>query len=124
MASSDLSWAIPPGLTTLISLDTPARAASIERLLSQTHPTIHPIAPVASSAATTAAASIASTLTPPFLSALKNATKPDALTWNGALGFSSTENALLDLFEGLQAGARADKVFALLPKAWECDPDR
>lgn len=134
--SAELSWAIPPALTDLLALDASAAAGAIEALLSQTHPNIRPIPPsvpsapsslpapsTPSSSTTTLAPSTASTI-PPFLAALKTTTKADALTWNGALGHSSTENPLLDLFDGLQAGARAEKVFEMLSKAWECDPEK
>jgi hypothetical protein len=49
---------------------------------------------------------------------------PDTQTWNGAAAFSTTNSALLDLFDGLQAGVKAEAVFELLADAWEEDADK
>ncbi|KAL1413000.1 hypothetical protein Q8F55_000749 [Vanrija albida] len=56
-----------------------------------------------------------------FLTAL--ATAPDAKTWNGAKAFSTTGEALLDLFNDLSPGIAGDVAFDLLDRAWEAHPE-
>ncbi|CAK9781457.1 hypothetical protein CC85DRAFT_325756 [Cutaneotrichosporon oleaginosum] len=105
------AWAIPAALKDLIALDASARTAVIDKMLQTTHPglpaTAAPPTPVPSA---------------PFLDALKRV--PDTITWNGAAAFKSTNSALLDLFDGLQAGVKAEDVFKMLQKAWKEDPDK
>lgn len=115
------SWAIPPALADLVLLDAPARAPAVEAKLKLTHPNVVPKAKAASSASSTTIGNSASPL-PAFLTSLTRL--PDTKTWNGAAGFSSTENPLLDLFDGLQPGVNAAKVYQLLPPAWEYDADK
>ena len=58
--------------------------------------------------------------TAPFLSALDAI--PDARTANNAPAYSSTGEALVDLFHELSPGVEADKAFSLLEDAWKVDP--
>ncbi|BEJ15868.1 hypothetical protein CspHIS471_0504730 [Cutaneotrichosporon sp. HIS471] len=109
-------WALPESLEKLLALDATARADAVEELLKETHPNVLPATTRASSTTLTQAPSA------PFLDALRKI--PDTKTWNNAPAFSSTDSALLDLFNELQAGASVKELFGLLPKAWDEDADK
>lgn len=115
-----MSWAIPPALANLVALDAPTRAAVIDAMLRTTHPKVKARALASPALCSTAVPAILTSV--PFLDSLNRI--PDTRTWNGAAAFSSTENALLDLFDGLQAGVNAQKVFELLAPAWKLDADK
>ncbi|BEJ00751.1 hypothetical protein CcaverHIS631_0506080 [Cutaneotrichosporon cavernicola] len=109
-------WALPESLERLLALDATARADAIEELLKETHPNVLPVTTRASST------TLAQAPSAPFLDALHKA--PDSNTWNNAPAFSSTDSALLDLFNELQDGARPVVLFGMLSKAWEEDADK
>lgn len=111
-ASAPENWTLPPAFTDLLG-------KPIAEALDILVPPPPPLPKKKREAAAKAAKEMQKTSA--FLTALASA--PDTKTWNGAKAFSSTGEALLDLFNDLSPGIKAEKLFDLLDKAWDAHPE-
>ncbi|TXT15922.1 hypothetical protein VHUM_00425 [Vanrija humicola] len=111
-ASATENWALPSSFTDLL-------AKPIAEALDILLPPPPPLPRKKREAAAKAAKDLEKTSA--FLSALASA--PDTQTWNGAKAFSTTGEALLDLFNDLAPDITGEELFDLLDRAWAAHPE-